>query len=123
MQSDYVDYMIGHKLDTYHDIQMKGLDYLRNVYSASELSIRPKTRVSKIDALREIIRAWRMNPDQILARDALSQPARAHFNPENRQTAEIQILSNTLRQLIRKEAFNTFKEEQIRTWDGGPAGN
>lgn len=32
-------------------------DYL-GVYSASALSIGPKTRVSKIDALKEIIRAW-----------------------------------------------------------------
>ena len=123
VQSDYVDYMMGHKLDTYHDIQMKGIDYLRNVYSASGLSIRPNTKVSKIDALKEIIRAWGMNPEQILARGALTHPAIAYFNAENRQTAQIQILSNTLRQLIRQEAFNTLKEGQIRTWDGGPAGN
>jgi len=55
---DYIEYMMGHKVSTYHDIQMKGIEFLRNVYAASGLSIRPKTRLSRIEALKEIIRAW-----------------------------------------------------------------
>lgn len=31
VQPDYVDYMMGHTLDTYHDIQMKGIEFLRNI--------------------------------------------------------------------------------------------
>ena len=38
VQPDYVDYMMGHTVDTYHDIQMKGFDFLRNIYSASGTS-------------------------------------------------------------------------------------
>jgi hypothetical protein len=44
VQPDYVDYMMGHTVDTYHDIQMKGVEFLRGIYVASGLSIRPKTR-------------------------------------------------------------------------------
>jgi hypothetical protein len=36
--------MMGHTVDTYHDIQMKGVEFLRGIYVASGLSIRPKTR-------------------------------------------------------------------------------
>jgi hypothetical protein len=47
VQSDYVDYMMGHTIDTYHDIQSLGIDRLRNAYAASGLAIRSKTQVSK----------------------------------------------------------------------------
>ena len=58
VQADYIEYMMGHTISTYHDIKMKGAEYLRGMYVAPSLSIKPKTRVSKIDALKEIIRAW-----------------------------------------------------------------
>ena len=57
VQTDYIEYMMGHTISTYHDIQMKGVEFLRGIYMASAFSIKPKTRVSKIDALKEIIRA------------------------------------------------------------------
>ena len=72
VQPDYVDYMMGHTVDTYHDIQSIGIDRLRGVYVASGLAIRRKTQVSKVEALKEIIRAWGMNPEQILTRNALN---------------------------------------------------
>ena len=33
IQSDYVDYMMGHTVDTYHDIQSKGVEFLRGLYT------------------------------------------------------------------------------------------
>jgi len=57
VQTDYIEYMMEHTISTYHDIQMTGIEYLRGIYAASGLSIKPKTRLSKIDALKEIIRA------------------------------------------------------------------
>jgi len=68
--SDYIEYMMGHKISTYHDIEMKGVEFLRNIYATSGLSIRPKTRLSKIEALKEIIRAWGMNPEEVLTKEA-----------------------------------------------------
>jgi len=51
---DYIEHMMGHTISTYHDIKMKGLEFLRGIYMASGLSIKPKTRINKIDALKEI---------------------------------------------------------------------
>jgi hypothetical protein len=72
VQPDYVDYMMGHTVDTYDDIQSLGIDKLRGIYSAAGLAIRSKTQVSKVDALKEIIRAWGMNPEQVPSKRRLN---------------------------------------------------
>ena len=111
--TEYLEYMMGHTMSTYHDLQMKGIDFLRNIYAASGLSIRPKTQLSKIDTLKEIIRAWGMNPEQILTREALTQPNRtvilgASAESENH---EVQALSAALKDMMRKELL-TMKEKE-----------
>jgi site-specific recombinase XerD len=104
VQPDYVDYFMGHTIDTYHDIQSLGIDKLRNAYAASGLAIRRKTQVSKVETLKEIIRAWGMNPEQILTRDALAEGATTHKSQEDFENHQLAILSNQLKQLIRQEA-------------------
>jgi site-specific recombinase XerD len=107
VQSDYVDYMMGHTIDTYHDIQMKGIEFLRNIYAASGLSIKPKTQISKIEALKEIIRAWGLNPEEILTREAMSLPHRTIASPEELENKQIKILCNALKTEIKKELILT----------------
>jgi site-specific recombinase XerD len=101
VQPDYVDYWMGHKLNTYHDIDSVGLEKLRSVYSAAGLSIRPKTHVNKIEALKEMIRAMGMNPEAVLTRDALVQGATTTQNGEDRQ---ILVLRQQLKELILAKA-------------------
>jgi hypothetical protein len=43
---------MSHTVDTYNDIQSIGVEKLHNVYAAVAFSIKPKTKVSKIDALK-----------------------------------------------------------------------
>ncbi|MCW3994960.1 MAG: hypothetical protein NWE98_02270, partial [Candidatus Bathyarchaeota archaeon] len=104
VQPDYVDYMMGHTIDTYHDIQSIGIDKLRNVYAAAGLSIRPKTQVSKVEALKEIIRAWGMNPEQVLARDALAEGATTYKSQEDLEAHQLTVLANQIRQLVQESA-------------------
>jgi len=99
---EYVEYMMGHRIDRYHDIQMKGPDFLRNAYSASGLSIRPKTQQSKIETLKEMIRAWGMNPEQILTKQAFAMPEATILTEEN----QIQQLSKALKEMMRQEILN-----------------
>ncbi|MDI6905293.1 MAG: hypothetical protein QMD13_07395 [Candidatus Bathyarchaeia archaeon] len=103
VNTDYIEYMMGHKISSYHDVQMKGVEFLRNIYAASGLSIKPKTRVSKIDALKEIIRAWGMNPEEILTKEALSQPHRTYATPTQREEDQIKTLAFALKETMRKE--------------------
>ena len=55
-----MDYLTGHTISTYHDIQMKGVKFLRNVY---------------------ISLAWGMNPEKVLIKEALAEPHRIYVKP------------------------------------------
>jgi len=52
---DYIEYMMGHKLSTYHDVPMKGIEFLRGVYAAANLRIQSKEKTSLADVLKELI--------------------------------------------------------------------
>jgi integrase len=75
-ERDYVEYMMGHSLSMYHDVKMKGVDFLRGIYLASGISIQPRTKASKILDLIEIIRSWKLDPEEILTHEALNHSHR-----------------------------------------------
>ncbi len=59
---ELVEYMMGHTISTYANVQSLGIETLRNMDAAANLSIRPKTQINRIEKLKEIIRAWGENP-------------------------------------------------------------
>ena len=74
VDSDCIDYMMGRAVkDRYHDVRMKGIEYLRGMYMASGIRIRPKIKMNKIDALKEILQTWGLDPQKILSQEALAQ--------------------------------------------------
>lgn len=101
VQADYVDYMMGHTVDTYHDIQSVGIDKLRNIYAAAGLAIKQKTQVSKLETIKEMIRALGENPEKLLSREALFTGATTE--KENITDFQIGFLRNQLRELIKEE--------------------
>jgi hypothetical protein len=103
VQTDYIEYMMGHTISTYHDIEMKGIEYLRGIYAASGLSIQAKTKVSKIDVLKEIMRAWGMNPDELLTREASANPNATVIGQDRYEDNQIRQLSIALKQQMLKE--------------------
>jgi len=119
---DYIEYMMGHTISTYHDIKMKGTEFLRAIYTASGLSIKPKTRISKIDALKEIIRAWGMNPEQILTKKALTEPHRTIIDQSHIEQNQIHQLTTALKQQMLKEIRETQNKKSINSClsDGSP---
>ena len=112
VQTDYIEYMMGHTISTYHDIKMKGIEFLRNVYTASGLGIRPKTRTSKIDALKEIIRAWGLNPEEILTKQAFAEPHITLVDQGHFEESQIHVLSNALKQQILRELRENQDEQK-----------
>jgi hypothetical protein len=122
MDRDYIEYMMGHTISTYHDIQMKGIEYLRGIYLSSGLSIRPKTRISKIDALKEIIRAWGLNPEEILTREALVQPHRTVIDQNQLEQGQLTQLTTALRQQMLKEIHENEPQKSMncRLRSGSP---
>ena len=101
--TDYIDYMMGHKISTYNDIQIKGIEFLRNLYASSGLSIRPKTMISKIDRLKMYAEALGLNPDEVLSKDASVKSHRTVVDSESRK---IQVLNEALKNAILMELRN-----------------
>jgi len=108
VQPDYIDYMMGHTVDTYHDIQSKGAEFLRNIYAGAALSIRPRTHYTKIDIIKEMVRAWGLQPEKILTSEALAEPHRIYASLEEREKQEIRILSLALRDSLKKELLDSL---------------
>lgn len=78
---------------------------------ASGLSIKPKTRMSKIDALKEIIRAWGLNPEEILTKQALTEPHRTVINYSQIEENQIHQLTTALKQQMLKELRENQNEK------------
>jgi hypothetical protein len=53
--------------------------------------------------LKEMVRAWGLEPEKILAREPLAEPHRTHATPEEREKEEVQMLLSTLRDSIKKD--------------------
>ena len=100
LQSDYIEYMMGHKISTYHDIQSIGIDNLRSKYAAVGLTIRSKTQVNKIETIKEMIRALGEDPKQILSQEFLADGAITVISSEDQQLV---LLRKQLRELILAE--------------------
>jgi integrase len=98
--TDYIDYMMGHTISTYNDIKMKGVEFLRNLYASSGLSIKPKTRLSKLEQLKIFVESLGFNPNEVLSRDALAMPRHTVIDPEQRK---IDVLNQALKEAIIKE--------------------
>ena len=94
---------------------MKGIEFLHGIYTASGLSIKPKTRISKIDALKEIIRAWGINPEEILTKKALAEPHRTFISRREQEQTEIQELRYVLKRVIMKELRNINPKNSINS--------
>jgi len=100
----HADYFLGHVSDTYNQVQSLGVEKLRQVYANAGLSIRPRTHVSKIEALKEMVRSMGMNPEQVLNSEALTNPAATIHDTESLLDHQTQVLSTTLRELLQATA-------------------
>jgi len=102
IDTEIINYFMGHTIDTYEDVQSLGIETLRNMYASAGLAIRPKTVASRMTQLKEIIRAWGENPEEILTRDALM---RGNITETSDQTENHQLsfLAEQLKQLVKKE--------------------
>jgi len=88
---------MGHKLSTYNTIEMKGIDFLRSVYAATNLRIFSKEKASLADVLREIIRSRGENPGKYLKERMMG--GRDLVSPED----EAEIYARAVCEMLRKE--------------------
>jgi len=108
--TDYIEYMMGHTISTYHDIQMKGVEFLRNVYASSGLSIRPKTQLNKIEMLKALAMSLGLEPDKVLSKEALSKPHRTLIDPQSQEDDQINVLTIAIKNTILNELKTSLHE-------------
>ena len=70
---------------------------------AAGLAIRPKTKVNRIEQLKEIIRSWGENPEEILSKDVLVRSNQTVETDEQFHSHQLSVLATELKQIIRKE--------------------
>jgi site-specific recombinase XerD len=102
IDSEITKYFMGKTIDTYEDVQSLGIETLRNLYVSAGLAIRPKTQTNRIEQLKEIIRAWGQNPEEILTKDALLR-GNISETQERYQNHQLSLLADQLKQLIKSE--------------------
>lgn len=107
VNNDYILYMMGHTVDTYHDIQMKGVEFLRGIYAASGLSIRTKTQVSKIEMLKQVAKAWGLDPERILTKEAMAYPSATYASPIIRDRKQAQALTAALKEAVKRDIIRS----------------
>jgi site-specific recombinase XerD len=103
VQPDYIDYMMGHTVDTYHDIQSKGVEFLRNIYTSSGFSIAPKQKGHELEALKAFARGLGLDPEKVIINASFSEPHRICVTSDDQQQAQTRALSIAIKELIKKE--------------------
>lgn len=83
------------------------------------ISIKPKTRVNKLDALKEIIRGWGLNPEEILTRDAMREPHRTVIDRSELENHQSNQLTSALKQQMLKEMRENQPENSINSCSAG----
>ena len=96
---EFVEFMMGHKTSTYLDVKSKGVEFLRSLYAASGISIKPQTRLSRIEVLKELVRSLGFNPEEVLVKHLLEKPHRTLVTSED----QLEALREAIRQAVKKE--------------------
>ena len=123
VQSDYIDYMMGHTIDTYNDIQMKGVEFLRSIYAAKDFSIRPKPKLSPLDQAKIFCRGMGLDPEKVLVKDAFAEPHRVCVSPGEFENRQVQILTSAGKDKLKEEILaevQSLKSPEIHRWNDNP---
>jgi len=99
--SDYVEYMMGHTITTYHDIQSKGVEFLRGLYGNANLTIRPKGSLTPREQLQAIARGFGLCPEEAARLLTSSEPHRAYASQEERKEHEVRVLCDAITERIK----------------------
>ncbi|HEV2119338.1 MAG TPA: site-specific integrase [Candidatus Bathyarchaeia archaeon] len=74
MPMSLIQYTMGHVTDTYHQVQSKGVEYMRNEYAKAGFSLRPKTPQTRLEILENFAQSLGFDTSKVKA--AFSEPHR-----------------------------------------------
>ena len=69
--------------------------------------------------LKEIIRAWGYDAEKVLVKEAMAEPHRTVCaEPSEIRENEVKLLSNALKDMLRKELLNTTNTKETKSVHG-----
>ena len=114
VEGDYIDYMMGHIVDTYHDVQSRGVEFLRNIYAKSQLCIRPQPQRQDMEMVKRVLKelSTRIGREaaKTLVQETFAEPQMAYISNEERDNIEIQQLLRKIIHDIRQPTKTTAPE-------------
>ena len=122
VQPDYIDYIMGHTIDTYDDVQSRGIEFLRKIYATAELRIRPTPKLSPLAQLKVFAIGLGLDPDKLIPEGSFVEPHRAIVSSEEMENRQVQVLSSAIKDAIKQEIMQDLKSQEIRGWSDGVAG-
>jgi hypothetical protein len=108
VQPDYIDYMMGHTIDTYDDVRSKGIEFLRNIYSAANLSLTPTPVFSKLNKLKVFATGLGLDPERVIMDEAFVEPHRFVVDPE---TVQAEALTRAIKENIKHEILHEISSD------------
>ena len=105
--TDYIEYMMGHTISTYHDIRMKGIEFLRARYAAAGLCIKQKEKSDIYDFVEDVLKSKGYSIDRELLRRAMIEPHRTIVGPKDYREERKTIIRDEFMRMLRKELLDT----------------
>jgi hypothetical protein len=103
MQPDYIEFMMGHTISTYHDIESRGIEFLRAEYAKANFTIEPQPVTNKMSIVYDLLKTLNLNPDQILSQQAQAMPHRTTIDyTKQKETSEQEQVNVMLKALVDK---------------------
>ncbi|RLG02579.1 MAG: hypothetical protein DRN54_04315, partial [Thaumarchaeota archaeon] len=103
---EYIEYMMGHTLSVYHDIQSKGVEFLREMYKRAGLRIRPTATITKDLIRRVLLEKLDELTDEDIRRIAGAMPHRTIIHGEEEDTTYVLALVDILKEALRRGLEN-----------------
>ena len=107
VSTDYIEYMMGHTISTYHDIRMKGIEFLRARYAAAGLRIKQKEKADIYDFVEDVLKSKGYSIDRQLLRRAIIEPHRTIVGPKDYREERKTIIRDEFMKMLRKELLET----------------
>jgi integrase len=115
MPTDYIEYMMGHSISTYNDIQNKDTEFLRSKYAMAGLRIRQKEKADIYDFVEDVLKPKGYSIDTELLRRAIVKPHRTIYSPLEQEEDRKSAIRSRFMEMLRKEFLKPNLEEQTAT--------
>ncbi len=110
--TDYIEYMMGHRISVYNDIRMKGIEFLRTKYVTAELTIKKKIKTDIYDVLDDILKSKGIDYNKDMLRKAIVKPHKTICEPIDLEEQRKSLIRDKFMEMIREELLQPSLKER-----------